>query len=222
MFAVLKTGGKQYKVYKNDVIVVEKLTAQAGDLVQFENIMMVGGDKVEIGTPTITGAAVQAEVVEQAQGKKVISFVKRRRKHSSQRTRGHRQQVTVVRIQNISVSGLNVARHQIEDGVSIVGSDKKLAKKNLSDDDADKKPGKILEGSATGGSKTNTGKKSIVNTESSTNVASKSETAKRSVAKAKTVNKTVAKTKTANKAVGSKKSVSKNEAVKKPIQTKKS
>ena len=105
MFAVLKTGGKQYKVSPNDVILVEKLSAQTGDVVQFDKIMMIGDDKVDIGAPNIEGAAVHAEVLEQAKRKKVISFVKRRRKHSSKRTRGHRQNITVLRVQKILTSG---------------------------------------------------------------------------------------------------------------------
>ena len=105
MFAVLKTGGKQYKVSPNDVILVEKLSAQTGDVVQFDKIMMIGDDKVDIGAPNIEGAAVHAEVLEQAKSKKVISFVKRRRKHSSKRTRGHRQNITVLRVQKILTSG---------------------------------------------------------------------------------------------------------------------
>ena len=96
MIAVFKTGGKQYKVSQNDVVVLEKLTAHVGDLVQFDKVMMLGGDNFEVGTPTIEGAAVHAEVLDQGKSKKVISFVKRRRKHSSQRTRGHRQHITVV------------------------------------------------------------------------------------------------------------------------------
>ncbi|MFV0301160.1 MAG: 50S ribosomal protein L21, partial [Paracoccus sp. (in: a-proteobacteria)] len=88
MFAVLKTGGKQYKVQAGDVLRVEKLAATAGDTVQFNEILMVGST---LGAPLVAGAAVQAEVIEQIKGDKVITYVKRRRKHSSQRTRGHRQ-----------------------------------------------------------------------------------------------------------------------------------
>ena len=105
MFAVLKTGGKQYKVQSGDTLRVEKLAADAGEKVQFNEILMLGGDAPVIGAPLVEGAAVQAEVVDQIKGDKVISFVKRRRKHSSKRTRGHRQQLTVLRVTEILEKG---------------------------------------------------------------------------------------------------------------------
>ena len=95
MFAVLKTGGKQYKVQAGDVLRVEKLDAVAGEKIQFNDILMVG---TTVGAPLVAGAAVQAEVIDQIKGDKVINFVRRRRKHSSMRTKGHRQQLTLVRI----------------------------------------------------------------------------------------------------------------------------
>ena len=105
MFAVLKTGGKQYKVQAGDVLRVEKLDAVAGEKIQFNDILMVGGDAPVIGVPFVAGAAVQAEVIDQIKGEKVIHFVKRRRKHSSQRTRGHRQHLTLVRVTDVLASG---------------------------------------------------------------------------------------------------------------------
>ncbi len=105
MFAVLKTGGKQYKVASGDILRVEKVTGNAGDTVQFNEILMMGGDKPVIGVPTVAGAAVQAEILEQGKGPKVINYVKRRRKHSSQRTKGHRQQITVLRVTEILAKG---------------------------------------------------------------------------------------------------------------------
>ncbi|MAE88243.1 MAG: 50S ribosomal protein L21 [Pelagibaca sp.] len=105
MFAVMKTGGKQYKVQAGDVLRVEKLAADAGETVQFNDILMLGGDSVTVGAPLVAGAAVQAEVVDQIKGDKVIHFVKRRRKHSSQRTKGHRQKLTLVRVTEILASG---------------------------------------------------------------------------------------------------------------------
>ena len=102
MFAVLKTGGKQYKVASGDVLRVEKLAANAGEKIQFNEILMVGST---VGAPFVAGAAVQAEVIDQIKGDKVINFVKRRRKHSSKRTVGHRQQLTLVRITDILESG---------------------------------------------------------------------------------------------------------------------
>jgi large subunit ribosomal protein L21 len=105
MFAVMKTGGKQYKVQSGDMLRVEKLAAYAGETVQFNEILMLGGDKTVVGAPMVDGAAVQAEVVDQIKGEKVINFVKRRRKHGSQRTKGHRQKLTLVRIGYILASG---------------------------------------------------------------------------------------------------------------------
>ncbi len=102
MFAVLKTGGKQYKVSSGDVLRVEKLAADAGEKVQFNEILMVGGT---VGTPVVEGAAVQAEVIDQIKGEKTINFVKRRRKHSSKRTKGHRQQLTLLRVTDILEKG---------------------------------------------------------------------------------------------------------------------
>ncbi len=105
MFAVLKTGGKQYKVQSGDVLRVEKLAAEAGETVQFNEILMVGGDKPVLGAPLVAGAAVQATVIEQIKGEKLIHFVKRRRKHSSKRKKGHRQKLTLLRITDILASG---------------------------------------------------------------------------------------------------------------------
>jgi len=105
MFAVLKTGGKQYKVQSGDVLRVEKLAADAGETIQFNDVLMLGGDTTVLGTPTVAGAAVQATVIDQIKGDKLIHFVKRRRKHSSKRTKGHRQKLTLVRITDILAEG---------------------------------------------------------------------------------------------------------------------
>ena len=102
MFAVLKTGGKQYKVQAGDVLRVEKLDAVAGEKIQFNDILMVDAT---IGVPFVAGAAVQAEVIDQIKGEKTIHFVKRRRKHSSQRTKGHRQHLTLVRVTEVLAAG---------------------------------------------------------------------------------------------------------------------
>lgn len=108
MFAVIKTGGKQYKVAANDVITIERLEAEAGDVVAFEQVLMLGGDEVTVGTPTVAGATVAGEVVEQARGPKVISFKKRRRQNSK-RKKGHRQDLTIVRITEILTGGAKPA-----------------------------------------------------------------------------------------------------------------
>jgi large subunit ribosomal protein L21 len=105
MFAVLKTGGKQYKVQAGDVLRVEKLAADAGEKIQFNEVLMLGGDSTVVGAPFVEGAAVQADVIDQIKGEKLIKFVKRRRKHSSKRTVGHRQKLTLVRITDILASG---------------------------------------------------------------------------------------------------------------------
>ncbi|MGV6840371.1 MAG: 50S ribosomal protein L21 [Planktomarina sp.] len=102
MFAVMKTGGKQYRVKSGDMLRIEKLAADAGETVQFNEVLMVGAT---VGAPFVDGAAVQAEVVDQIKGEKVIHFVKRRRKHSSKRTKGHRQQLTLVRVTDILERG---------------------------------------------------------------------------------------------------------------------
>lgn len=102
MFAVVKTGGKQYKVASGDVIKVEKLEAETGATVELDQVLMVGDEaKVTIGAPMVAGAKVAAEVLEQTKGAKVIIFKKRRRKNS-RRTRGHRQQITVLRVTGIT------------------------------------------------------------------------------------------------------------------------
>ncbi|MEM6619847.1 MAG: 50S ribosomal protein L21 [Pseudomonadota bacterium] len=105
MFAVLKTGGKQYKVAAGDVLRVEKIAGNAGDKVQFNEVLMLGGDSPALGAPLVDDAGVQAEILEQGKGPKLVHFVKRRRKHSSQRKKGHRQQITVLRVTDILTSG---------------------------------------------------------------------------------------------------------------------
>jgi large subunit ribosomal protein L21 len=100
-FAVIKTGGKQYKVAANDVIKIEKLDAEAGDIVTFDEVLMVGD---VIGAPLVEGALVAAELVETKKQKTVIIFKKRRR-HNSRRRNGHRQLLTTVRITEILTGG---------------------------------------------------------------------------------------------------------------------
>ena len=119
MFAVLKTGGKQYKVQAGDVLRVEKLAAIAGDKIQFNDILMLGGDAVTVGVPLVAGAAVQADVIDQIKGEKTIHFVKRRRKHSSQRTKGHRQQWTLVRVTEVLASGADKSGVMAATGTAI-------------------------------------------------------------------------------------------------------
>jgi large subunit ribosomal protein L21 len=102
MYAVIKTGGKQYRVAADDVVTIEKLAADAGAKVEFTEVLMVGGPdgEAKVGAPALPGAKVVAEVVEHGRAAKVIAFKKRRRKNS-RRKRGHRQHQTVVRIKEI-------------------------------------------------------------------------------------------------------------------------
>ena len=103
MYAVIKTGGKQYRVAAGDVIKVEKLDGEVGQTVDFDQVLMVGGDEAAIGTPTVKGATVTAEVLEQGKADKVLIFKKKRRQNY-RRTRGHRQHQTVLRISDIKVA----------------------------------------------------------------------------------------------------------------------
>ena len=110
MYAVIKTGGKQYRVSAGDEFTVEKLVAEAGEKIQFNEVLMLGGDEVKVGAPLVDGAAVNAEVVEQTRGPKVMSFKKRRRKHGSKRLKGHRQHLTMVRITEILADAAKAAK----------------------------------------------------------------------------------------------------------------
>lgn len=102
MFAVIKTGGKQYRVAADDVITVERLTGDAGSAITFDEVLLVGdGSSTRVGAPLVSGVSVAGEIVEQTRGPKVISFKKRRRQNS-RRKRGHRQDLTTVRITAIN------------------------------------------------------------------------------------------------------------------------
>jgi large subunit ribosomal protein L21 len=104
MYAVIKTGGKQYRVVNGEVITVERLDGEVGQQIAFDQVLMVGGDgEARIGSPLLAGAQVTAEVLEQARAPKILVFKKRRRKNY-RRTRGHRQLQTVLRIQGIAVA----------------------------------------------------------------------------------------------------------------------
>ena len=105
MYAVIKTGGKQYRVAKNDVVTIEKLEAEAGSNISFDQVLMLGDDgAATIGAPVVEGARVDAEVLEQKRGEKLIIFKKKRRKNHRRRN-GHRQYLTVVRITDILQAG---------------------------------------------------------------------------------------------------------------------
>jgi large subunit ribosomal protein L21 len=105
MFAVIKTGGKQYRVSPDDVIKIERIAGEAGDKVAFEDVLMLDADgNTTVGAPLVAGATVTGELVEQARGEKIIVFKKKRRKNY-RRTNGHRQELSVVRITDISGPG---------------------------------------------------------------------------------------------------------------------
>lgn len=110
MFAVVKTGGKQYRVAADDVLKVEKLAGEAGDFVELNNVLMVGeGSDVTVGSPTVDGAMVSAEIVNQGRTRKLIAFKKRRRQNS-RRTIGHRQHLTEIRIAEILTDGKKASK----------------------------------------------------------------------------------------------------------------
>jgi large subunit ribosomal protein L21 len=100
MFAVIKTGGRQYRVVPDDVLEIGKIAGDVGTIVQLGEVLLVGGDQPVLGAPTVAGATVAAEVLEHKRGPKVISFKKRRRKNS-RRKRGYRDEITVLRITEI-------------------------------------------------------------------------------------------------------------------------
>ncbi|WOI53008.1 50S ribosomal protein L21 [Parvularcula sp. LCG005] len=104
MYAVVKTGGKQFRVAANDVIKVEKLSGDAGDIVTLGEVLMLGGDSPVVGAPLVDGASVSAEILEQARDSKITVFKKRRRQNY-RRKKGHRQMMTVLRIQEILTGG---------------------------------------------------------------------------------------------------------------------
>ncbi|WP_068083427.1 50S ribosomal protein L21 [Polycladidibacter stylochi] len=110
MFAVIKTGGKQYTVAANDLLKIEKISAEAGETVVFDEVLVVGSEgETTIGAPTVEGASVAAEVVEQGRDRKIIIFKKRRRQNSRRRN-GHRQAFTTVKISEILTGGAKAAK----------------------------------------------------------------------------------------------------------------
>jgi large subunit ribosomal protein L21 len=109
MFAVIKTGGKQYRVAAEDVLKIDKVKGEPGEIVEFGEVLVVGGDAVTLGAPTVIGATVAAEVLDQARGRKIIAFKKRRRKNSRRKI-GHRQEFTLVRITEILTDGRKASK----------------------------------------------------------------------------------------------------------------
>ncbi len=104
MFAVIKTGGKQYRVAPDDVLTIGKIEGQVGTIVQFGEVLVLGADSPVLGAPTVAGASVAAEVLDHKRGPKVIAFKKRRRKNS-RRKRGYRDELTMIRVTEILADG---------------------------------------------------------------------------------------------------------------------
>ncbi len=129
MFAVVKTGGKQYRVTEGDVIRVEKLAGETGSTISFDEVLMLGteGD-VTVGTPLISGASVKAEVLDQRKDKKIVVFKKKRR-HNYRRTKGHRQEITVLRVTEIAAKAKKAAPKKAEAATDEAGTEKKAAPK---------------------------------------------------------------------------------------------
>jgi large subunit ribosomal protein L21 len=120
MFAVIKTGGKQYRVAANETLQVERLAGEAGDAVTFSEVLMLGGDEPKVGAPLVGGASVLAEIVEHTRGRKIIVFKKRRRQNSRRRN-GHRQDFTMVRITDIRADGANAGSDRIAEATPATG-----------------------------------------------------------------------------------------------------
>lgn len=142
MFAVLKTGGKQYKVAAGQVIKVEKLDGDVGSTIQFDEILMIGDDKgVKVGEPTLKGAAVMAEILEQTRAAKITVFKKKRR-HNYRRKKGHRQNITVLRVTDIAKTAAKKAAPKKVEAVEEKAPAKAPAKKAPAKKAAEKAPAK--------------------------------------------------------------------------------
>ncbi len=146
MYAVVKTGGKQYRVAANDVFQIERLPGEAGDIITLDEVLMLGdGATITIGAPRVEGAAVAAEIVEQARGPKIIIFKKRRRQNY-RRKKGHRQDLTILRVTEILTNGAKPSGKKaaakkpaakpaaaVADDVSLIGGVGPVLKKKLAD-----------------------------------------------------------------------------------------
>jgi large subunit ribosomal protein L21 len=109
MFAVIKAGGKQYRVVAEDVIRIDRVTGNPGEVIEFGEVLLLGGDTPQIGAPTVSGASVAGEVLQHTRGDKVIAFKKRRRKNS-RRKRGSRHEFSVIRITEILTGGAKASK----------------------------------------------------------------------------------------------------------------
>jgi large subunit ribosomal protein L21 len=109
MFAVIKAGGKQYRVAAEDVIRIDRVKGEPGQIVEFGEVLLLGGDKLQVGAPTVSGATVAGEVLQHTRGDKVIAFKKRRRKNS-RRKRGYRHEFSMIRITEILTDGQKASK----------------------------------------------------------------------------------------------------------------
>ena len=129
MYAVIRTGGKQYRVAPDDIIEVEKLSGEAGEIIQFSEVLMLGGgDSAQIGAPTVSGASVAGQVIEQKRADKILVFKKKRRKNY-RRKKGHRQHLTAVRITEILTGGKKPSKTAAKPAAAKKAKDKKPAPK---------------------------------------------------------------------------------------------
>jgi large subunit ribosomal protein L21 len=133
MFAVIKTGGKQYRVVADDKLKIDKVKGEPGEIIEFGEVLVVGGETPLLGSPTVAGATVAAEVLDQGRGAKVIAFKKRRRKNS-RRKRGHRQDFTMIRITEILTDG---AKPDLTPRPKVERKPKPVVDANLSEGDED-------------------------------------------------------------------------------------
>jgi large subunit ribosomal protein L21 len=141
MFAVIRTGGKQYKVAPNDVIKVERLPGTAGEIVELGEVLMLGGEggSLTVGTPLVAGACVGAAVIAQGRGEKLLVFKKLRR-HNYRRKNGHRQDLTVLRITEILTDGQKPSKQAAAAPAEGEAKPKKAAKKKAAVAEGDAKP----------------------------------------------------------------------------------
>jgi len=136
MYALVKTGGKQYRVAKDDTILVERIAAEEGEQVILDNVVMLGdGDKVTIGTPVVDGAGVSATVMRQTRGPKIIIFRRKRRKNH-RRTQGHRQDLTLLKIVDIAEDVKKLAKAPKKEAAPKAAPPKAAAKKAAAKTDA--------------------------------------------------------------------------------------
>mgnify|MGYP006353514273 FL=1 len=136
MFAVIRTGGKQYRVAPNDIIEIERIAGEPGDIITLGEVLLLGGDSPKTGSPTIAGALVAAEVMEQTRGDKIIVFKKKRRKNY-RRNKGHRQDLTLLRITEILTDGKKPSQRKVARP-----QPKKVEAKKPEADEAEVKPAK--------------------------------------------------------------------------------